>query len=178
MSEEKLYVLKNDEGKYWDFDNPGFWKREIPGCYATAIKEQAEIVADEHGGHVVTLIEEPKKVVLTKEQAEIVEGAHEDVYPAAYISEHTGSSRLDNHLMEAYVNGYTVEKDKKYNVKVPKNWSGDDKHYWSKEQDGSLTWACLINKDYMIPTYQFTLADIEHYGLQACEKEEVTDDEQ
>ena len=80
--------------------------------------------------------------------------------------------------MNAYVNGYDVAKEKKYNVKVPKKWSGDDKHYWTKEQDGALTWAYLINNDYMIPAQQFTLTEIDHYGLQDCEKEELTDDEQ
>nr|DAH80099.1 MAG TPA: hypothetical protein [Caudoviricetes sp.] len=30
MSEEKLYAVKNDEGKYWDFlANSGFWSSEI-----------------------------------------------------------------------------------------------------------------------------------------------------
>lgn len=76
------------------------------------------------------------------------------------------------------VKGHAVKNDKKYNVKVSKKWSGDDKHYWTKEQDGTLTWACLINKDYMIPAQQFTEAEIDHYGLQDCEKVEVTDDEQ
>lgn len=100
-------------------------------------------------------------------------------YPATYISNYTNAYDVEESLlMNAYVNGYTVAKEKKYNVKVPKKWSGDDKHYWTKEQDGALTWACLINKDYMIPTQQFTLTEIEHYGLQDCEKVEVTDDEQ
>ncbi|OLF70905.1 hypothetical protein ACX53_00305 [Loigolactobacillus backii] len=42
-------------------------------------------MAFENGGHVVTLIEEPEKVVLTKEQAEIVEDAHVKGFPATFI---------------------------------------------------------------------------------------------
>ena len=172
MSEEKLYAVKNDEGKYWDFYNSGFWRREFPDCLTTTSKEQVEIVADEQGGHVVTLVEEPEKVVLTKEQAEIVENAHGFYLPAEYISINSSEDE-EELLMNAYVNGYTVEKEKKYNIKVPKKWSGDDKHYWTKEQDGTLTWACLINKDYMISTQQFTAEEIKKCHLDGLEKVEV-----
>lgn len=179
MSKEKLYMVKNDKGYYWDFNNlGGLWKLSSVSHTATFSEAAAKNTVKHYGGHVVTLIEEPKKVVLTKEQAEIVEYAHYAKCPASYISGHTGSSYGENQLMNAYVNGYTVENEKKYNVKVPKKWSGDDKHYWTKEQDGALTWACLINKDYMIPAQQFTESEIEQYGLQDCEKEEVTDDDE
>lgn len=171
MSEEKLYAVKNDEGKYWDFYNSGFWRPEFPDCHTTTSKELVEMVADEQGGHVVTFVEEPEKVVLTKEQAEVVKEAHVAVFPATSIY---GSNERDEELlMNAYVNGYTVAKEKKYNVKVPKKWSGDDKHYWTKEQDGELTWACLINKDYMIPTQQFTAEEIKKWYLDGFEKVEV-----
>ena len=66
MSKEKLYMVKNDDGEYWDFDSAGFWRREILGYYAVTSKTRAEIIVNEHGGHVVTLIEEPEKAVLTK----------------------------------------------------------------------------------------------------------------
>ena len=169
MSEEKLYAVKNDKGD-WADRNYVFGY----GAWVTPDKAECEEEAKHHGGHVVTLIEEPEKVVLTKEQAKVIEEAHVAVFPACYISEQPEDEEL---LMKAYANGYTVEKETKYNVKVPKEWSGDDKHYWTKEQDGALTWAWLINKDYMIPTQQFTLTEIEHYGLQYCKKEEVTDDD-
>ncbi|WP_123156137.1 DUF1642 domain-containing protein, partial [Lacticaseibacillus paracasei] len=121
MSEEKLYAVKNDEGKYWDFsDSTGFWSLVTSDHPITPSKEQAEQVADNKGGHVVTLIGEPKKVVLTKEQAEIVEDAHDYMWPAKYITDNTGNSDgLEELLINAYVNGYTVAKEKEYNVKVP-----------------------------------------------------------
>lgn len=158
MSEEKLYAVKNDEGKYW----------ELSSVFSstTNSKERAKLVADEHGGHVVTLIEEPEKVVLTKEQAKIIEKAHNDKLPACYISSKSDDEEL---LMKAYVNGYTVKKEKKYNVKVPKKWCGDDKYYWAKEQDGTLIWEWLINKEKK-NAQQFTMTEIEYYGLQDCEK--------
>ena len=117
MSEEKLYMVKNDDGKYWDFNYADFWRLETAGCYETTIKVQAEIVAKEQGGHIVALIEEPEKVVLTKEQAEIVENAHYMPWPARHISDESGND--EELLMKAYANGYTVEKEKRYVLPIP-----------------------------------------------------------
>ena len=119
MSKEKLYAVKNDEGEYCSFDVDGFW--ELNGVIfpftvsAAAVKNMVE----DCGGHIVALIEEPKKVVLTKEQAEMVEKAHTISYPAYYISVISGKD--EELLMNAYVNGYTVASKKKYYVKVFKN---------------------------------------------------------
>jgi len=118
MNEEKMYMVKNDEGKYWDFRDQGrFWELSSVFSPITNSKEQAELVADKMGGNVVTLIEEPEKVVLTKEHAEIVECARDDENPETYISDYTDEND-DNEIlvMGAYVNGYTVEKEKKYVV--------------------------------------------------------------
>lgn len=166
MSEEKLYAVKNDEGEWLDQDR--LWG---PGTWATPDKDEREKVAKCYGGHVVTLIEEPEKVVLTKEQAEIVENARDEKYPADYISGNSGlgASGEEKLLMNAYVNGYTVEKEKKYNVKVPHT---KDVWYY-KSIDGNLRTICPEDKKLR---GTFTEAEIEHYGLQDCEKEEVNDD--
>lgn len=123
MSKEKLYAVKNDndDGYYWDFgDLDGFWQLNSVSCPITVSEDNAKNTVKEHGGHVVTLIEEPEKVVLTKEQAEIVEKAHDSGYPATEIFSGTDSGAgEEDRLMNAYVNGYTVAKEKKYNVKVP-----------------------------------------------------------
>lgn len=168
MSEEKLYAVKNDEGKYWEFDTSGFCVPHISGCLTTASKKQAEIVADEQGGHVVTLIEEPKKVVLTKKQAEIIEDAHNAKRPASYIILKSNDEEL---LMNAYVNGFTVAKEKKYNVKVPHTKEA----WYYKSGDTDLLTICPADK---VLRGKFTESEIEHYGLQDCEKVEVNDDEQ
>lgn len=74
MSEEKLYAVKNDEGKYWDFsDNDIFWSLAATRCPTTSGRNLATSTANEHGGHVVTFVEEPEKVVLTKEQLEVTD---------------------------------------------------------------------------------------------------------
>lgn len=171
MSEEKLYAVKNDDGYYWDFnDLDGFWKLNSVSITITVSEAAAKNTVKDYGGHVVTLIEEPKKVVLTKEQAEIVEYAHYAKCPASYISDHTGSSYGENQLMNAYVNGYTVENEKKYNVKVPHT---KDVWYFKASKAYLLTICPADDKKLR---GKFTLTEIEHYGLQDCEKEEVTDD--
>jgi len=167
MSEEKLYAIKNDDGEWADqcytFGS---------GAWATPDKAEREEDAKHHGGHVVALVEEPEKVDLTKEQAKIVEDAHCFYLPARYISINSGEDE-EELLINAYVNGYTVAKEKKYNVKVP---HANGKMYY-KDGRGSdeldiASADCLNDKN-----QQFTLIEIEHYGLQDCDKVEVTDDD-
>ena len=172
MNEEKMYMVKNDEGKYWDFRDQGrFWELSSVFSPITNSKEQAELVADKMGGNVVTLIEEPEKVVLTKEQAEIVEGARDDENPATYISDYTDASNAEERLLiHAYFNGYTVAKQKEYNVKVPHT---KDVWYFKASKTYLLTICPADDKKLR---GKFTLTEIEHYGLQDCDKVEVTDD--
>ena len=167
MSEEKIYLIKNDHGEYLTVERTATWWNSQVGTVVRNI-DVALAWAEKYGGHVVTLVEEPEKVVLTKEQAEIVEGAHDFEFPASYISRCDEDEEL---LMNAYVNDYTVAKEKKYNVKVPHT-----KEVWYyKSGDTDLLTICPADKELR---GKFTEAEIEHYGLQYCEKEEVTDDEQ
>ncbi|MEN3092087.1 DUF1642 domain-containing protein [Lacticaseibacillus paracasei] len=178
MSEEKLYAVKNDEGEWLDQDR--LWG---PGTWATPDKDEREKVAKCYGGHVVTFVEEPEKVVLTKEQAEIVEKARVSDISATYISartdEYNGEESL---LMEAFVNGYTLANEKKYNVKVPYAEGWHFQKYSSASKLGPRNdWkpfpAKDIDSNMSKELFQFTETEIEHYGLQDCEKEEVTDDD-
>lgn len=168
MSEEKLYAVKNRSGEFWDFsDSSGFWSLAISDFPTTPNKKQAELAAKDHGGHVVTFVEEPKKVVLTKEQAKIVEKARVSDIPATYISactdEYNGKESL---LINAYVNGYTVAKEKKYIVKVPHT---DDSYFYKVDDE-----YCNAGDSYYLEGITdkkwFTDAEIEHYGLGDCEK--------
>ncbi|UVH22831.1 DUF1642 domain-containing protein [Lacticaseibacillus paracasei] len=179
MSEEKLYAVKNDEGEYWNFaDRDGFFELEFASCSATDDERYAKNVVHDYGGHVVTFNEEPEKVVLSKKQAEIVDDAHDGEIPATFISRHSDNEEL---LMNAYVNGYTVKKEKKY--VVYKELGGKQKNklfaqaYRSSIYFGTISWI-LTNEVKSGSWARFTESEIEHYGLQDCEKEEVTDDEQ
>jgi hypothetical protein len=171
MSKEKMYAVKNDEGKYWDFlYSDGFWPLDTSQCPTMTSKEWAERVAN-YSGHVVTFIQEPKKVVLSKEQAEIVDAAHNSKRPASYIILKSNDEEL---LMNAYVNGYTVEKDKKYNVKVPHT---DDSYFYKIDHE-ICNAADSFHIDLDRPEAKFTKLEINHYHLQDCKKEEVTDDDE
>jgi 6-phosphogluconate dehydrogenase (decarboxylating) len=76
---------------------------------------------------------------------------------------------MNSYLMNAYVNGYTVAKEKKYNVKVPHT-----KDVWYFK---TIEAYLLTISDKKLRS-EFTESEIEHYGLQDCDKEEVTDDEE
>ena len=179
MSEEKLYMVKNDKGKYWDMNILPRWSDKV----GSALKriDLALSWAKQYGGHVVTLIEEPKKVVLTKEQAEIVEEAHDEDYPAYYIYGHTGDD--EELLMDAYVNSYTVAKEKKYVVykelggkQNKDSYTGYAQAFRSLSNSETVFWVLTkwITND---QDAKFTEKEISDYGLQDCEKEEMTDDE-
>ena len=168
MSEEKLYAVKNDEGDYWDFeDQDDFWQLISVSCPITVSEDRAKYTAKDYGGHVVTFIEEPKKVVLTKEQSEIVEEAHDRHYPAIYIYDNSGAD--EELLMEAYVNGYTVAKEKKYLVELgglvttdgakqyltnkngkwfaSRRMSGLQQDFTDKELNAAPEWAQQLNRE-------------------------------
>jgi hypothetical protein len=187
MSEEKLYAVKNHSGEFCKlFDNSVFRTLDSSDSpiTPTTSKDQAEKVANERGGHIVTFVEEPKKVVLTKEQAEVIEVAHDKAYPANYIfaSLDSSASGEEELLMEAYVNGYTVAKEKKY--LVYKVLGGKQKQkqfaqaYRSSIDLDTISWFIINEVTTNEPTKifdQFTEAEIERYGLQDCEKKEVAD---
>ena len=145
MSEEKLYAVKNDEGKY--LDSTSFWDDKTGSVFKRI--DLALRWAHNCGGHVVTLIEEPEKVVLTKEQAEIVEDAHDEEFPATYISDSSDEAGSDEEelLMKAYVTGYTVAKEKRY--LLPMEGFGEHQGY-SYMEDGIWYINTAPSQDYAV----------------------------
>lgn len=178
MSEEKLYAVKNDEGKW--LNQYYFWG---PETWATPDKDDREKVAKHYGGHVVTFVEEPEKVVVSKTNA-LRQGwlvARYGRYNPDAVSDILARYKDEAwDMIEAYVNGYTVAKEKKY--LVYKVLGGKQKHeyfaqaYRSSVYPGTVSWI-LTNEVTNGSFAQFAETEIEHYGLQDCEKEEVTDDE-
>ena len=186
MSEEKLYAVKNDEGKYWEFkdlcgiDLGGFWELLDVSVPFTVSEDDAKNTAKDHGGHVVELVEKPTPVVVSEEESKMLKKAKNITMwrPAsviagyAYEHEQQGDDEvlLEERLMRAYVNGYTVAKEKKYNVKVP-----------FVQVQGGL-WFYINSEDKLGATYiqkmakKFTMDEIEENGLQDCEKVEVEQD--
>ncbi|EPD09369.1 hypothetical protein Lpp70_00480 [Lacticaseibacillus paracasei subsp. paracasei Lpp70] len=178
MSEEKLYAVKNDKGKYWDFScNSGWWSSKIAYPTTTIAKKQAELVADERGGHVVTFVEEPEKVVLTKEQAKIVETARDKKYPANYIcanydSEASGEQEL---LMNAYVNGYTVAKEKRYMVPLDGLVTTDGSQQYLTKRNGK--WFASRIQPSLHQAFTDEELKLAPIWAEEIDREEVTDDE-
>lgn len=180
MSEEKLYAVKNDVGKYWDFSaNSGFWPSKI-AYPTTAIKERAEQVVDEHGGHVVTLVEEPEKVAVSESIGGAIDtfiNADTYVQAAAALNYLFASRKKKDfkRIMKAIRNGYTVKKNQ-YRVLAPKSWWYDDDAPLYLFFDFNDGMQFTVNKDN--PSTLFTKEQLSAFGLDGeyFKKEEVTDD--
>ncbi|WP_338214948.1 YopX family protein [Lacticaseibacillus salsurivasis] len=123
-----LYAVKNDKGNLWDFeDDDDFWNVGDCVCAVTAYQERADSAVKEHGGHVVELIEAPAKVVVSAEEAEMLkEAVKDDNFGAGFISDYVDEhwddygdlnrTHIQDRLMRAYVNGWTVEKPKRWRL--------------------------------------------------------------
>ncbi|WP_203632665.1 DUF1642 domain-containing protein [Lacticaseibacillus suibinensis] len=170
-----LYAVKNDKGEWWDFEAyDGFWSDGSCECAVTAYQERADSVIKEHGGHVVELVEAPAKVVVSEKEADKLERAKFYGNPADVILALAANHHPDDaeRLLRAYVIGLTVEKPKRYGVWVP-HVKGKMYFKDGRGNDGlDIASADCLNE----ANQQFTAAEIEHYGLQDCEKTEVSDD--
>ena len=177
MSSKELYMIQNDKGEYlgiqaYEYDPS--WNNG--GGFAFVDMARALEYAKLNGGHIVPLVEKPKPVKVTEEEAEMLKRARNTKVwrPASVIAKYAYEHErqaddevlLEDRLMRAYVNGYTVKKEKKYNVKVPHT-----KNVWYyKSGDTDLLTICPADKELR---GKFTESEIEHYGLQDCEKLEV-----
>ena len=209
MSERKLYAVKNAKGIYLSYSDDKHYRwregwREGQ-IVATTSQRIAHDLCTQHGGHVVTLVEEPKPLVVPEwfdkwldafcRQGDgyswrglavgriLQQGWGKSIndsykaFEAHWAIPYVENKQVDyvlhhkKELMVAALTGnYTVEKEKKYNVKVPHT---EDAWYY-KSWNGNLRTICQADKKLRVT---FTEAEIEHYGLQDCEKEEVTDDD-
>lgn len=175
MSEEKMYAVKNDKSEWLSFDSSheSVWYTNNPTLFNG--KSYAEAQAGPYG-HVVELVK-PEKVVITKKQAKVIEEAHGSYLPATCISNNTGNSGKEEEelLMNAYVNGYTVEKEKRYLVELDGLVTTDGaKQYLTKK--GGKWFASRIKP---ILHQAFTDEELNNAPEWAKQlnREEVTDDD-
>lgn len=135
----KMYAVKNDEGEYWDFELEE-WSIEPNGDY-TCDKDSAKITVNRSGGHVVELVEAPAKEVVNEKEASLLEkmadgtnfNGERGFEPGLVITNFVlnnpvhGESHFDteDRLMRAYVNGWTVEKPKRYVLPMPDGFVGE-----------------------------------------------------
>lgn len=183
MSEEKLYAVENDEGKYWDFgETNGFLSFSNVDLPVTLDKDLATEVARNSGGHVVTFAEEPEKVAVSPNEAQAIESllnanTYVDVYdPFKYLF--TSRYKKDiKRLIEAIKNGYTVAKEKKYRVLAPKSWWYDDDAPLYLLRDFTDGMRLTVKRD--DPSTVFTKKQLNAFELDGAPftKEEVTDDD-
>lgn len=75
-------------------------------------------------------------------------------------------------MVAAFTGNYTVEKPKRWNVKVP-HVDAQEGLWFFVNSDGKVD--ATYDQDL---AQKFTAAEIEHYRLGECERVEVTDDEQ
>lgn len=171
-----LYAVKNDKGDYLNAvagEKPLFGGLD-KDCVLNG--EDAGWLAGRGYGHVVELIEAPAKVVVSEHEADKLERAKVYGNPADVILALAANHHPDDaeRLLRAYVNGWVVEKPNRYGVWVP-HVTGKMYFKDGRGNDGlDIASADCLNES----NQQFTLAEIEHYGLQDCERVEVTDDEQ
>ena len=179
MSEEKLYAVKNDEGEYLldsslSMNYPE-WTNDLDSTEIFVERYNAVTASNSSGGNVVTFVKEPKKVVISKKDA-LRQGwlvARYGRYNPDAVSDILAKYKDEAWgMIDAYVSGYTVEKEKKYNVKVPhtEGWHfqkyssvsklNDRKPFPANDNDTNLDKSLGL----------FTKTEIEHYGLQDCEK--------
>ena len=174
MSKEKLYAVKNDDGEWLSFNDTQeeIWYSNNPILFKD--KSYAEAQSMGRKAHVVELVE-PKKLVLSKEQAEIVEEARDSNYPATYISDQADAyGGEESLLMNAYVNGYTVEKEKKYLVELDGLVTTDGAQQYLTHKNGK--WFASRR---MLGMHQyFTNKELNKAPewAQQLDREEVTDD--
>ena len=124
--------------------------------------------------YIVELVPAKPKAQVSHEEADMLEKAKNPTNrPSFMITEYSNSPKgnilgngLEDRLMCAYVNGYEIVEQQKYNVKVP-----------LVQAQGGL-WFYINSDDKLDATYlqerakKFTMEEIEHYGLQDCEKVE------
>lgn len=182
MSEEKLYAVKNYEGKWLCIEAKGchYWSRDDGDFFD---QHDADILAHVYGGHVVELIEKPNPEVVSKEEAKILDRAMTDSYPANYISMNAhpdpganGTSYEELRLMRALVNGYTVAKEKRY--LLPMEGFGEHQGY-SYMEDGIWYINTAPSQDYAVK-HGYTVTKDEYdsapYWVKILKPVEVTDD--
>lgn len=132
-----LYAVKNDVGSWLAVDGMDDFWCDFPDTFS---KNEAKRQAQRYDAHVVELIEAPAKVVVSEDEAEMLEQAKCDDDPAELIvgfvnshDKYDDDRKAEDRLMRAYVNGWTVEKPKRYVLPME----------GTKLADGTIAYATL-----------------------------------
>ncbi|WP_179395031.1 DUF1642 domain-containing protein [Lacticaseibacillus absianus] len=170
------FAVRDENGKYWDFEGMDDYRKPLSAT-DRGRKWAEEVKANTGGSEIIEVVEKTAPIVVSEAEAEMLKKAKNTTVwrPAsviaryAYEHEQQGDDEvlLEDRLMRAYVIGWTVEKPKRWNVKVP-----HVKHYVYRIADGELT----IEPDSVGSEFaKLTAVEIDYYGLGDCEKAEVKD---
>lgn len=180
MSEEKLYVVEDDNRLHLAFNDAGkpMWF-QTSGNF-TATDSVASMWSLKHGGHAVTLVEEPEKEAVSESVGGAIDtfiNADTYVQAAAALNYLFASRKKKDfkRIMKAIRNGYTVKKNK-YRVLAPKSWWYDDDAPLYLFFDFNDGMRFTVKKDN--PSTLFTKEQLSAFGLDGAPftKEEVNDD--
>lgn len=132
--DDKLFVVRSNDNAYLYQDQNGNLGRTLYRYYS---REDAQRAIERAGHvnqcHVVPLVEKPQPVEVSAKEAEMLERLKSrNEYPAELIHRYVDGSHnfsewdddREIRLMRAYVNGWTVEKPKRYVLPMP----GTDYH--------------------------------------------------
>lgn len=122
-------------------------------------------------GHLVELIEAPAKAVVSGKESEILKKLDCEIRtkstgysPWKWLSKLDDLGMAVEDAYKALAIGWTVEKPKRWNVKVP-HVDAQEGLWFFVNSDGKVD--ATYDQDLAA---QFTAAEIDQYGLQDCEK--------
>jgi hypothetical protein len=127
-----LFAVKNADGWFWDFTDEGFYEENDTRTAAIPNRDYANQIAKEHDGTLTEYVQKPVPVVVSEAEAKILEGAKKDKHPCMYIAWKVQVDDEDR-LLRAYVNGWTVEKPKRFIMPME----------GTKLADGTIAYATL-----------------------------------
>jgi hypothetical protein len=176
-----LYALKNDSGELIDATGTTEETCIEKGTFfqALATKPEKLDVASKDGVKAVELIEKPGQVLVSGQDGQLLDNldseiTHGDTSDDAnvWMSMLIERGWTYKSIYSALATGWKVEEPKRWNVKVPHT---TDELYWKRGNGNIGCVGAWQNDDEIVRNRAFTLAEIEHYGLQDCEKVEVSD---
>lgn len=107
------FAVRDEDGKYWDFEGMDDYRKPLSATNRGRNLAE-EVKANTGGSEIIEIVEKAAPIVVSEEEAEMLEQAKRNKYPATLISNHTND---EDRLLRAYVNGWTVEEPKQWNVK-------------------------------------------------------------
>lgn len=185
-----LYAVKNDEGKWLWVDTFRYphWPEDISNAQEYGEKADALGDAEDFGGHVVELVEKPEPVEVSEEDGARLEKIRKATCPWDTVSFYAGRNKeYANFLMRAYVNGWKVEKPKRFVLPMDGTeyhngkMHGEAQYYAVKGTENWRPDAIALGTDDAVEHgYTVTQADIGAAPdwVKAIKPVEVTDDEQ